>query len=202
MRINRVWLKAGLVLPMASLATPAAGQFTNSDGETFLKAVEEGDNNAAIPLLEQPGSRLANYKGYKGETALHIATRKRELDWIAYLIKKGANPNLEDRDGDTALMIASRIGLEEAVDWMVGLNANVDATNRRGETALIIAVQQRRPRIVQRLLEAGANPDKTDHSAGYSARDYAKRDSRNPQLLKLIESVKSTKKQVAGPKLN
>ena len=202
MTINRVWLKAGLVLALAGLAVPAAAQFTNSDGEAFLKAIEEGDNNAAIPLIEQPGSRVVNYKGYAGETALHIATRKRELDWIGYLLKKGANPNIEDRNGDTALMIASRIGLEEAVEWMVGLNANVDASNRRGETALIIAVQQRHPRIVQKLLEAGANPDKTDHSAGYSARDYAKRDSRNPQLLKLIESVKSTKKKVAGPKLN
>ena len=92
--------------------------------------------------------------------------------------------------------------MEEAVDWLVRMNAAVDATNRRGETALIIAVQQRQPRVVERLLQAGANPDKADHSAGYSARDYAKRDSRNPQLLKLIETVKSTKKQVAGPKLN
>ena len=204
MTINRGWLKAGLLLTLAGLAVPAAGQgLGQSDGENFLKAIEEGDNNAAIPLLEQPGSRVANYKGYKGETALHIATRKREIGWVGYLLRKGADPNIGDRNGDTALMIASRIGLDEAVDWMVRLNAAVDATNRRGETALIIAVQQRQPRIVQRLLEAGANPDKTDHSAGYSARDYAKRDSRNPQLLKLIETVKSTKKkQVAGPKLN
>ena len=189
-------------MALVTVPVPAAAQFTNSDGETFLKAVEEGDNNAAIPLLEQPGSRLANYKGYNGETALHIVTRKRELDWIGYLLKKGADPNITDRNGDTALMIASRIGLEEAVDWMVALGAHVDTSNRRGETALIIAVQQRQPRIVEKLLEAGANPDKTDHSAGYSARVYAKRDSRNPQLLKLIETVKSTKKKVAGPKLN
>ncbi|HEY0628063.1 MAG TPA: ankyrin repeat domain-containing protein [Sphingomicrobium sp.] len=205
MTINRGWLKAGLAIALAGMAVPvvAQGLTSDSEGENFLKAVEEGDNNAAIPLLEQPGSRVANYKGYKGETALHIVTRKRELDWIGYLLKKGADPNVVDRNGDTPLMIASRIGLEEAVDWMVRLGASVDASNRRGETALIVAVQQRQPRIVQKLLEAGANPDKADHSAGYSARDYAKRDSRNPQLLKLIETTKSTKKQqVAGPKLN
>lgn len=203
MTINRRWLKAGLALALAGVAAPAMSQLgSESEGEAFLKAVEEGDNNAAIPLLERPGSRVANYKGYKGETALHIATRKRELDWIGYLLKKGADPNVTDRNGDTALMIASRIGLEEAVDWMIRLGGAVDTSNRRGETALIIAVQQRQPRIVQKLLEAGANPDKADHSAGYSARDYAKRDSRNPQILKLIETTKSTKKQVAGPKLN
>jgi ankyrin repeat protein len=187
-------------------AVPAAGQsqfsVNGSEGEAFLEAIEKGDNNKAIPLIEQPGSRVVNYKGYKGDTALHIATRKRELDWVGYLLKKGADPNIGDANGDTALIVASRIGFEEAVDWMVRLGAKVDSPNRRGETALIIAVQQRQPRVVERLLLAGANPDKSDHAAGLTARDYAKQDTRNPNLLKLIETVKSTKKQVAGPTLN
>jgi hypothetical protein len=61
--------------------------------------------------------------------------------------------------------------------------------NRRGETALIIAVQQRQPRVVERLLLAGANPDKAITPPALSARDYAKQDTRNPDLLKLIETV-------------
>ena len=201
-------MKAGLALVLATAAIPAAGQVAggfganHSDGEAFIEAIEKGDNNAAIPLIEQPGSGVAKYRNYKGDTALHVAVRKRELDWVGYLLKKGADPNAGDADGDTALIIASRIGFEEAADWMVKLGAKVDAPNRRGETALIIAVQQRQPRIVELLMKAGANPDKSDHAAGLSARDYAKRDSRIPQMLKLIETVKSTKKQVAGPSIN
>jgi len=202
----RGWLKAAVATVLLGAAGPVLAQnpfnLSGSEGEAFLEAIEKGDNNAAIPLIEQPGSRVANYKGYKGETALHIATRKRELDWVGYLLKKGADPNIGDNQGDTALIIASRIGFEEAVDWMLRLGAKPDATNRRGETALIIAVQQRQPRVVERLLLAGASPDKGDHAAGLTARDYAKRDTRNPGLLKLIETVKSTKKQVAGPTLN
>jgi uncharacterized protein len=204
----RGWFRAGLAIALATSAIPAAGQIAggfganHSDGEAFLEAIEKGDNNAAIPLIEQPGSGVANFKGYKGETALHIATRKRDLEWVGYLLKKGADPNIGDSQGDTALIIASRIGFEEAAQWMVQLRARVDTPNRRGETALIIAVQQRQPRLVEMLLKAGANADKSDHAAGLSARDYAKRDTRNPQMLKLIETVKSTKKQVAGPSLN
>lgn len=202
----RGWFKAGLATALVMTAVPAFGQTayaTNgSEGEAFLEAIEKGDNNKAIPMIEEPGSRVVNYRGYKGDTALHIATRKRELDWVGYLLKKGADPNVGDSNGDTALIIASRIGFEEAVDWMLRLGGKVDAANRRGETALIIAVQQRQPRVVERLLLAGANPDKGDHAAGLSAREYAKRDTRNPGLLKLIETVKSTKKQVAGPTLN
>jgi len=51
-------------------------------------------------------------------------------------------------------------------------------------------VQQRQVPIVRRLLAAGANPDKTDSAAGYSARDYAARDSRASDILKLIEAKK------------
>lgn len=201
----RLWARAGLLVALAAMAAPSiaqAGFTSGSDGESFLEAIRKGDNAKALPLVEDPSGRVVNYKGYNGDTALHIVTRKREVDWVGYLLKKGADPSIPDAKGDTALHIAAQIGFEEAADYLVSMGAKVDATNRRGETSLIIAVQQRQPRIVELLLKAGANPDKTDHSAGYSARDYAKRDTRNPQMLKLIENVKSTKKKVSGPSIN
>ena len=197
------WLKAVLTLAVAMGPVPLMAQGLNgSEGEAFLKAVEKGDGATAIPMVEQPGSRVVNYRGYKGDTALHIVTRVRETNWVGFLLKNGADPNTGDAQGDTPLIIAARIGFDTAVDYMVMFGAKVDTTNRRGETALVVAVQQRRPDIVEMLLRAGANPDKTDHAAGFSARDYAKRDTRNRELLKLIETVKSTKRKVAGPGLN
>lgn len=201
----RGWYKAGLAaaLVLAPLTATAQGAFgTGSEGEAFLKAIEDGDTGKALPLLEDPSSRVVNYKGYRGDTALIIVTRRRELDWVGYLLKKGADPNIGDSQGDTPLIIAARIGFDQAADYMIRLGAKVDTANRRGETALATAVRSNQPRIVEMLLKAGANPDKTDYGSGLSPRDYAKRDTRNPQLLKLIDTVKSTKKQVAGPSLN
>jgi hypothetical protein len=40
-------------------------------------------------------------------------------------------------------------------------------------------------------MAAGADPDIPDRIAGFSARDYAKRDTRTPELLRLIESGKA-----------
>ena len=198
----RRWVKAGLAIALAGLAAPLSAQMGGSEGESFLKALEDGENGKAVSFIEQPGSRIVNYRGYDGDTALHIVTRKRNLQWVGYLLNKGADTAMKDSSGDTALIIAARIGFDDAVDYMLRSGALPDVTNSKGETPLIVAVEQRRPRIVELLMKAGANPDKADHAAGYSARDYAKRDTRNPQLLKLIETVKSTRKKVAGPTVN
>ena len=66
-------------MALVAAPVPALSQgASTSEGEKFLKAIEERDNNTAIPLLEEPGSRVVNYRGNKGDTALHIATRNRE----------------------------------------------------------------------------------------------------------------------------
>lgn len=193
----------GLALIAAPAMASAQGLGLNaSEGEAFLSAVKDGDANKAIELANQPGSRVVNYKGYNGDTALQIVTRKRELDWVGFLLNKGADPNAGDANGNTPLIIAAEIGFEEAAAAMLGRGAKVDLANRRGETPLTRAVQQRQPRLVELLLRAGANPDKADHVTGYTPRDYAKRDTRNPQLLKLIESIKSTRKAASGPVIN
>ena len=188
---------------MLSLASPLSAQGVggSSEGESFLKAVEERDSAKAIPLVENPTSRVINYRGYKGDTALIIATRNHQSDWVGFLLNNKADPNIGDAKGDTPLMIAARIGFDEAVTWLIGRRAKVDLANRRGETALIVAVQQRQPRIVELLLRAGADPDKADHAAGYTARDYAKRDTRSRELIKMIETIKSGKAKVTGPGL-
>jgi ankyrin repeat protein len=199
MRQGRYAIIAGAAL---ALTAPLAAQDlgTGSPGEVFLKAVEEKDGGKAVPLLEEPGSRIVNYRGYKGETGLIIATRNRTADWVGFLLNKGADPNIGNHAGDTPLIIASRMGFETAVDYLIARKANVNLSNRLGETSLIVAVQQRQPRIVEKLLQAGANADKADHAAGLSARDYARRDARNPELLKLIEATKAAKKlDFTGP---
>jgi ankyrin repeat protein len=115
------------------------------------------------------------------------------------MLSKGADPNVGNKDGDTPLIIVSRIGFGDGVRTLLAFHAKVDLGNKLGETPLIVAVQQRQPQTVKILLEAGANPDKADHAAGYSARDYAKQDRRSTELLKLIESVKSSQKAAIGP---
>jgi ankyrin repeat protein len=175
-----------------ALPAPAAGQFgpgyTNVE---FLSAVKNRDGGKAQDLLgDSPNTSLVNARDDEGNTALLITIARRDPEWTGFLLNKGADPNLGGKGGETPLIAASRIGFDEAVEWLLSMGAKVDGTNRMGETALIAAVQQRQTPIVKLLLAAGADPDKTDTAAGYSARDYAKRDSRARDILQLIDSKK------------
>lgn len=187
-----------MMAALLAMGVPAAAQYDGHDGEDFLKALREAQGTKALDLATAKGSTVVNYRGINGDTPLTIVTRMRNSQWIGFLLANGANPGAGDQDGDTPLILAARSGYSEGVARLLQGRAPVDNANRRGETALIAAVQARQPMIVRMLLRAGANPDKRDHAAGYSAREYAKRDSRMPELLRLIETTASVR-SVTGP---
>lgn len=182
-------IRTMLVVAMGSLAVPASGQAGAYDGEQFVSALRKGDSNAALALLNDKPS-LVNARDLGGKTALIAAIESRNDEWTGYLLQQGADPNMALRDGETPLMIASRLGNLAVIDGLIAKGARVNDSNRMGETALIFAVQRRQVEVVRALLNAGADPDRTDSAAGYSARDYAKRENRSPELLRSIEAKK------------
>jgi uncharacterized protein len=183
-------VRAMLVIVMGSLAVPAWAQVAGGfEGHQLVSAIRKGDDAAALALLRSKPS-LVNARDQSGKTALIAAIETRNDDWAGHLLQQRADPNLALRDGETPLLIASRLGNLVVVDWLLASGARVNDGNRRGETALIVAVQQRQLPVVRALLDAGADPDRTDSAAGFSAREYAQRDNRNPELLRAIEAKK------------
>jgi uncharacterized protein len=178
-----------LAIAAASVAAPSAAQVGGYDGDKLVKAIRSGDSGEALKLLQDKPT-LVNARDLSGKTALIAAIENRDTAWVAHLLKQGAEPNLAMRNGETALMAAAKLGLVDVTRWLLERGARVDETNRTRETALILAVQRRHIPIVRVLVDGGANPDITDSAAGYSARDYAKRDSRTPELLRIIEAKK------------
>jgi len=177
-----------VTLAMVLAAQPAASQTFGRDD--FVAAVRDRDGAKAMEMLRSRGTLAVNSRDDKGMTGLIVAIARRDDEWTAFLLNQGADPNLAARDGETPLIAAARIGYLGAAADLIRLRVKVDTANRMGETALIVAVQQRQTEIVKLLLAAGADPDRSDSAAGYSARDYAKRDTRSSQILKLIEAKK------------
>ncbi|MGZ8284985.1 MAG: ankyrin repeat domain-containing protein [Allosphingosinicella sp.] len=195
-KFSRV-LAASMVL---TVAAPVAGQQTFSDSFTFLKAVKERDGDKVTDLVAEPGSVVINTRDRSnGEGALHIVVRGRDLNWLAFLLGKGARPDIQTNRGDTPLTLAAQIGWLEGVEQLLAKRASVDLPNGRGETALILAAQRRDLPLVRLLLSRRADPNRTDNVAGMSALDYAKQDPRASAVLKLLEAKVAPAKPVAGP---
>jgi len=187
------WKKRAMLIALiGSLAAPAAAQIGGGggyDGEQFVAAVRSGDNDKALDLLKKEPS-LVNARDGAGRTALVSAIESKQRSWTGELLNSDADPNLANRDGETPLIAAAKVGFNEAASWLINLGAKVDTADRSGETPLIFAVQTRNLPLVKLLLDQGADPDKTDNVQGYSARDYAKRDNRSPEILRAIEAKK------------
>lgn len=163
---------AGLGAILLAIAPPAAAQ-QFSDGYKFLQAVDKRDMTAATELLDAPGSTVANSRDItNGRTGMHIAVDRRDVSWIQFLARRGANPNIRDNRGTTPMMRASQLGFVEGVQALIAAGARVDDTNDAGETPLISAVHRRNSAMIRSLLAAGADADRRDNS-GRSARDYA-----------------------------
>lgn len=196
-----------LVAALASLLLPVAAQAQFSDTYNFMRGVRDRDFATVRDLVEQPGSTVINVRDRStGEAALHIVTRERDSQWLLYLLRQNANPDIRDREGNTPLHIAAQIGFLEAADWLRIVDADLNARNNRGETPLILAVQQRNAALVRQLVDAGANPDIADSVIGLSARNYAMRDGRSGDIVAIIEAgpevTAEAEEAVVGPSPN
>lgn len=196
---------AGAALLMLAAVPASAQQF--SDSYNFLQAIRETDGAKVNKYLEDKSLRIVNSKDRNtGEGALHIVVKRNDSVYLRVLLQQDdINPNLQDGRGNTPMLIAAERGWDEGVGILVKYGANVNTANSSGETPLIRAVQVHDINVVRVLLDAGANPDRTDNVTGKSARDYAKDETRYPQIAKLLAEApkggKSGGLGAAGPKL-
>ncbi len=192
----------GAVLALGLAGTAASGQF-QSDGYKFLEAVRNGKNDDVTSMVEKPGSRIVDTRDRStGEGALHIVVRRNDRAYLNYLLVHGADPNLRDDKGNSPLLLAVTVGQEAMIQPLLIAHADPNLANSSGETPLIRAVQRRDMQMARELIAGGANPDQRDVIAGLSAREYAHRDTRTPELAKLLdETPAKPKAAVSGPRL-
>lgn len=195
-------LAASMALALAGVPTVAVAQgMSFSDSYTFLKAVKDRDGAKVNELVgSTTGSIIINSRDRtSGEGGLHYTVRGRDIIWLAFLLGKGARPDIQSNRGDTPLTLAAQIGWLEGAEQLLARRANVDLANGRGETPLILATQRRDLAMVRLLLARRADPKRTDNVAGMSALDYAKQDPRAGAVLKLLEAKLAPAKPAAGP---
>ncbi len=87
------------------------------------------------------------------------AVKNNNIELTTQLLKKGADPNIQNEYGNTALIWASCNDHIEMVRLLLEAGADPNIQNEYGKTALIWASCKGHIEIVRLLLEAGADPN-------------------------------------------
>ncbi|OQE22364.1 hypothetical protein PENSTE_c010G10384 [Penicillium steckii] len=112
----------------------------NQQGLTALQlAVGTIHDEATVPLLIKSRFDMDVQNTLTGSTALHLAVELKRPRIVSFLLEKGANTNILNRDGMTPLQLACQIDNCEAVSLLLERGTKPDPRSSNGETALHVA---------------------------------------------------------------
>ncbi|XP_043986803.1 BRCA1-associated RING domain protein 1 [Gambusia affinis] len=104
-----------------------------------------------------PGSPAVRKRNLRGETPLHLAAIKGDVDSVKELLDQGADPNLKDNAGWTPLHEACNLGHLAAVKVLVARGALLNTPGYENDSPLHDAVRNGHAAIVKLLLQLGAS---------------------------------------------
>ena len=129
----------------------------NKTGQTALMwCTNEKDK---IDLLLRYDADI-NAAANSGNTPLLIScVGANKYDIVKFLLEKGADALVKNRDKETALMRAALFGDTATISLLLNKGVDINAKDRGGATALVQAIRNSNRPVALYLLDAGANPD-------------------------------------------
>uniref|UniRef100_A0A3Q4B1W9 BARD1 Zinc finger RING-type domain-containing protein n=1 Tax=Mola mola TaxID=94237 RepID=A0A3Q4B1W9_MOLML len=112
------------------------------------RAASVGQSPSGSPIMK---------RNHKGETLLHVASIKGDVEAVKDLLDQGADPNLKDNAGWTPLHEACNLGHLAVVEVLVSGGALLNTPGYENDAPLHDAVKNGHPAIVKRLLQLGAS---------------------------------------------
>lgn len=116
---------------------------SNQHGATALQlAVGTAYDEAVVPLLIKNRFDMDVQNTLTGNTALHLAVELKRPRIISFLVEKGANMSVLNRQGITPLQLACKLDNCEAVSLLLERSPNLEDRSSHGDTALHIAAME------------------------------------------------------------
>uniref|UniRef100_A0A8C9RHK6 Nuclear factor of kappa light polypeptide gene enhancer in B-cells inhibitor, epsilon n=1 Tax=Scleropages formosus TaxID=113540 RepID=A0A8C9RHK6_SCLFO len=141
----------------------ASVELQDQDGNTALHvACEQGRMECAGEMTKEISMRqfaeVLKMQNWRGLTCLHLAALHKNYRLMKFLMKKGADLNVQEgTSGKTALHLAVELHDEVLVTLLLNKGANVDAAMFNGCTALHLAVGRQDATIAHLLCQSGAD---------------------------------------------
>ncbi|KAG9432733.1 serine/threonine-protein phosphatase 6 regulatory ankyrin repeat subunit A isoform X4 [Apis mellifera carnica] len=119
----------------------------------LLLAVEAGNQSMCRELLAQQAPDQLRATTATGDSALHLAARRRDIDMVRILVDYGATVDMQNGDGQTALHIASAEGDETLVKYFYGVRASASITDHQDRTPMHLAAENGHASIIELLAD-------------------------------------------------
>jgi ankyrin repeat protein len=169
------------------------------DGSTLMHVAVRHRNSNLVDTLLASNADI-NARDKKGYAPFLLAYQS-ELEFVDFLIQRGADAFAVNADGQGVLHLAAITGPAEAIDILLNLNLaekgclDIDAVEKSGCTPLISAIAAFQEEAALRLLSHGANITPRTSDSGRIALHYAARASMHAVVEKLMVDSKSVNTQ-------
>lgn len=153
----------------------------------LLSYVMQNQYRIFIELLEGSPKFDINFVcGRSHRTLLHMAANVGAFECLQYLLKRGAEPNLPDRQGITPLQVASRNGFVRCIIKLLENGADIGLKNNEGMTAIHWLSSNGRTEVLVEIQKYITNIDMKDDNA-QTPLHVACLNGHKSTVLKLIE---------------
>ncbi|XP_061513064.1 serine/threonine-protein phosphatase 6 regulatory ankyrin repeat subunit C isoform X3 [Anopheles gambiae] len=129
---------------------------TKTDGKgkiPLLLAVEAGNQSMCRELLSSQTADQLKATTTNGDTALHLAARRKDVEMARILIDYGANVDVQNGEGQTALHIAAAEGDEAMVKYFYTVRASAAITDFQDRTPMHLAAENGHASIIEILVD-------------------------------------------------
>src|SRR5689334_18400203 len=138
----------------------------------LAEAAMNGDRTTVQALLKQKVD--VNSAQGDGNTALHWAAYRDDIEMAKALIQAGASVKPTTRIGDMQpLHLAASNGSAAMIEVLLKAGADANAPNGNGTTPLMLACAAGKTDAIALLLDNGANPNARDTNHGQTAVMFA-----------------------------
>ncbi|KAJ8936152.1 hypothetical protein NQ318_010563 [Aromia moschata] len=119
----------------------------------LLLAVEAGNQSMCRELLSSQTAEQLKAQSANGDTALHLAVRRKDIDMVRILVDYGTSVDIRNGEGQTPLHIAAAEGDEVLVKYFYGVRASASITDNQDRTPMHLAAENGHANIIELLAD-------------------------------------------------
>ncbi|XP_064638648.1 serine/threonine-protein phosphatase 6 regulatory ankyrin repeat subunit B-like isoform X2 [Lineus longissimus] len=134
----------------------------DNQGMTALHHAAHCGQDDMVTFLIRSNCKATNKQDKNGRTPLYLATSRGHTSIVQYLISKGADISIPNKEEKSPLYVAAYFGHLEIVTDLLAAGADINQSDSHNKTALYVATYHGRTDIVRTLIRNNAHVNRTD----------------------------------------